>query len=203
MMHFSQTSVTTVLALAGLGLALPADRYPDVFTIATAASGVVPQPTPSCTSSATHNDLCSRTLTAENPQDVITATTWVPNLLDPYHSPTSPTTYDDIAGRALPAADHEDAEPTTIILPPKPAIISQTFPVDPTPTPDTTMLEERSGVLHKLREGKCTGVSGQCRVRVKGIPLNKACEDGTRCSAKGSRCFLSGRTWLRYHVTCA
>lgn len=56
--------------------------------------------------------------------------------------------------------------------------------------------------LAKLREGKCTGAGGDCRVRIKGIPMKKACEMGSRCSSNGSPCFLKGRSWTQYHVSC-
>ncbi|KAK8034216.1 hypothetical protein PG993_009211 [Apiospora rasikravindrae] len=70
---------------------------------------------------------------------------------------------------------------------------------------DTTMLEEQDNnteSFKKLREGKCTDVNGQCHIKIKGVPRNKECEQGTSCSSKGSRCFLSGRTWLVSHVSC-
>ncbi|KAK8135586.1 hypothetical protein PG984_003526 [Apiospora sp. TS-2023a] len=206
-MHSSQTSVaTTVLALTGLGLALPADSHQDAFTIsaggfAAGVSGVIPLPTlmPVSTPSFKSSEISYTHKAADKP------ITWAP--LQPTHSCGLPPNHDNVAGI--------DAGTTTIwttflsvttaIMPPKPAIISQIFPADPTPTSATTAEEheEDADALEKTREGKCTGTSGRCRVRVKGIPVRKECEDGTQCSARGSRCFLSGRTAFgRYHVTC-
>ena len=54
----------------------------------------------------------------------------------------------------------------------------------------------------KLREGKCTAPGGDCRVRVKGFPTHKSCEMGSECSSSGSPCFLKGRSWTSYHVSC-
>ena len=135
-------------------------------------------------------------------------------LPEPTHSCDMPPNHDN-------AFDIETDSATTLktvtaIMPPKPVIISQTFPAPPTPivtptistdaTPTlATTVEEReenADALHKLREGKCTGANGQCRVSVKGIPMKKDCEHSTRCSAKGSRCFMSGRSWSRYHISC-
>ncbi|KAK8047904.1 hypothetical protein PG996_015968 [Apiospora saccharicola] len=203
-MHSSQTSVaTTVLALTGLGLALPADSHQDDFTIsaggfAAGVSGVVPLPTlvPVSTPSLKSSEITYTHKAADKP------ITWVP--LQPTHSCGLPPNHDNVAGIDATTFYGTFTTLTTAIMPPKPAIISPIFPADPTPTSVTTPEEheEDADALDKTREGKCTGTSGRCRVRVKGIPVKKECEDGTQCSAKGSRCFLSGRTWARYHVTC-
>ncbi|KAK8032038.1 hypothetical protein PG990_001772 [Apiospora arundinis] len=66
----------------------------------------------------------------------------------------------------------------------------------------TGLAAPSSDQFDKLREGKCTGPGGQCRVTIKLFPVNKDCEMGTVCSSKGSPCFLKGRTWTRTHVSC-
>ncbi|KAK7911137.1 hypothetical protein PG985_013618 [Apiospora marii] len=127
-------------------------------------------------------------------------------------------------GLALPTVNDEDAttitDSITAILPPKPAIISQTFPAPPTPIVTPTIStaatptlatkaeehedhEEVAEAFDKLREGKCTGPNGNCHIRVHGIMRHKDCEQGTRCSAKGTRCFMSGHgAPLRHYISC-
>ncbi|KAK7966901.1 uncharacterized protein PG986_001178 [Apiospora aurea] len=264
-MHFTQTTVITALALAGPGLALPADNHKDDVVISasigwgdkdgdeSSTSTSHPEASTAFTQSVTTTGVVSRCVASTATTVTTTLNPMTAEPAAPFDSPhqtigpiplfsarVGEIGAQLLANVEIPSDPSPTPSPTSgLQANAVPTVPAYALPIDNTkkdgdveikangtlqlalnPDQETdstqalymdgnldgvTLLEEQeedTESMHKLREGKCNGQNGKCHIKIKGVPTNKECEQGTTCSSKGSRCFLTGRVWHRSYVSC-